>query len=116
MRTAEIDYDLEIGGIHLLLTVNYAIEFASEGLGSEDVSVVTTARPESIQGMIGGMPFSLVKWEDVCKDYPLYDWIRARASEITMQACGYTLEEALNEALEDEDELRHQSSQIGRPL
>lgn len=116
MRTAEIDYDLEIGGFRLLLTVNFEIEFETEGRGTEDPCVVTRARPLSIQTMVGGMPFSMVKWADVSKDYPLYDWIRARCTEVTPESCGYTVEEAFREAAEEEEDLADQARQIGRPL
>lgn len=116
MRTAEIDYDLEIGGFRLLLTVNFEIEFETEGRGTEDPRVITRARPVSIQTMVGGMPFAMVKWADVSKDYPLYYWIQARCTEVTPEACGYTTEEAIREAYDDEDENAYWQAQIGKPL
>jgi hypothetical protein len=117
MRIAEIDYDLEIGGIKMLLTVSYAIEFnVISPRGAETPILETVGRPESIQTMVGGMPFAVVKWEDVRKDYPLYDWIRARANEITPEACGYTTQEALKEAIEDEFETAYLRTQTGIPL
>jgi hypothetical protein len=115
VRTAEIDYDLDIGGIKALLTVSYEIEFHSEGRGTDEATVGISARPLSIQTMIGGMPFSMVKWEDVRKDYPLYDWIRSKATSVSLEDCGYTLQEALREAIEEEDESAYWENQIGRP-
>ena len=117
MRTADIDYDFEVPGLgKVMLTVCYGIDFEIEGRGTEEASVILKATPQTIQGMIGGMPFSQVEWSDVPKQYPLHDWIRARKSELTFEAIGYTEDEAGREAAEENDELDYMSRQIGRPI
>lgn len=112
----DIDYDMEVGGLKLQLTVGFSVQFHSVGRGTEGATVQASASPEYVQTMIAGMPFAQVKWADVPKTYPLYDWIRARATEINPEACGYTPEEALREAIEEEDETAYWENQIGRPI
>ena len=117
MRTADIDYDMELpDGTKIMVTVMYGIDLESEGRGTDEVSVNLKATPMEIQVMIGGMPFGSVKWENIRKDYLLHDRIRAWASEVTPESCGYTEFEALREACEEEDDREEESRQIGRPL
>lgn len=116
MSAADIDYDLEIGGLRIMLTVFYELEFRAEGRGTSEVRVIMEATPQKVQTMIGGMPFREVLWTDVPRDYPLRSWIEAKAKELTPEDCGYTEREALQEAIEEEDEARYWANQIGRPL
>ena len=116
MRLADIDYDLEIGGLRIMLTVFYELDFRIEGRRTSEQRLIMEARPHKIQSMIGGMPFSEVLWGNVPKDYPLRAWIEAKAKVLTLEECGYTEREAMQEAIEDEDELDYMSRQIGRPI
>lgn len=117
MRIADIDYDFELpDGTKIMLTVMYGIDLEVEGRGTEDINLIFRATPQEVQVMIGGMPFGSVEWADIRKDYPLHDRIRALASEVTPESCGYTRDESLREACEEEDDREEESRQIGRPV
>ncbi len=119
MRTADTDYTLPAnlpGDPMVTITVTWEIDLDVEGRGTDEVSLIFKATPLSIQAMIGGMPFSQVEWADVPKQYPFYDWIRARTTDVALEACGYTEQEALREACEEEDNREEESRQIGRPI
>lgn len=116
VRTVDVDYDMEISHmLKMTLTVTYGIEFVVEGAG-RDVDIGVKGWPMEVQAMVGGMPFSVVKMEDMPKDYFLYDWLRLKAEGLTLEECGYTRKEAIQEALDDKAESDYLDSQIGRPI
>jgi hypothetical protein len=118
MREADIDYDIACeGGPRIVYSIRYGIEFETEGRGTDDASVKVKATPIEIQIMSGGMPFGAVQWDPrAAYGVEFREFVLARAKAVTLQECGFSMEEAFSEACEEEDELAYIASQIGRPL
>lgn len=114
MRQVEIEYNLPAnipGDPDVTITINFEIEFQRDRDGIRVVGY-----PETVYTTVGKISFDPVKWRDIDNNFPLYGWVKDRASELTIEKCGYTEKEAMQEYADDEDEIRYQQSQIGRPI
>jgi hypothetical protein len=95
--------------------VNWGIEFEADETGTPDRSIWIKATPLAVQVTIGGEPFGETKVRAKPAD-GLRDWLRARASDLTFEAIGYTEDEAKREYSDEEAALDEESKQIGRPV